>query len=108
MARPPLSLVSPARGQDRWGRHSDPRALSVVLAGEAAWAHGVATQLQARLCALVPAAQSGPSPAGVVETRLLGPTPDPLSQNLHVSRVPGDLCAHGVPTHPPRWALPFC
>lgn len=27
-------------------------ALSVVLAGEAAWAHRVATQLQARLCAL--------------------------------------------------------
>lgn len=58
------------------GRRSDPRALSVVLAGEVAPGTGVAVQLQV-------AAQSGPSPAGLFEMQILGSHTDLLSQNLH-------------------------
>lgn len=72
-----------------WGRRGDPRALSVVLAGEVARGAGEAAQLQARYhglrpcCSLWPIARQsvGNADSGVPHLHL-------LSQNLHASRTP--------------------
>lgn len=78
-----------------WGRRGDPRALSVVLAGEVARGAGVAAQLQARRHALRPCCSVWPitrQSVGNADSRV--PHLHLLSQNCTLTGRPGDWCAH--------------
>lgn len=70
----PTVRGEPGRRPGDRGRGSDPRALSVVLAGEVAWgAQGGGSAAGGASRSAVLVAQSGPSPEGLVEIQVLGP-----------------------------------
>lgn len=88
----PTVRGEPGVGAAAWGRRGDPRALSVVLAGEGARGAQGRRRRGVMPCGL--AAQSGPSPDSLLEMQSLGPhTFTRRARVCVLSGLPGPLCA---------------